>query len=345
MTMEMNDAFLQAQIQAKENDWRLLLERYKAVNAQKLKTLNDADRVPLNEDIRQLEEDIKKVQLEITEMRKTQQSSEHNLRQATHAWQENLHKINYAKVTSTLNTVFGKLKRQEGSALFVLRNSRSMGGEWCMRKVKQQISSELGTLVAPCNISFAPHQTAGDVAFLNSLSERFPIDPVATPTNLTSAIERMVDRIFQSLVSGNILLMEINLYALNPQNSFLEWFVNTFWLALVSRLSSVSRKKRKIRLLAIVSVRGSIPRACLPTTLCCKKTNFSGSKILELPLQKWTKDEICNWLFDFSGLTQQTDQLTDDDIAQIAQTIHDSTDGEPKAVYDELMETMNQYAC
>ncbi|WP_323367965.1 hypothetical protein [Leptothoe sp. PORK10 BA2] len=341
----MNTEFVQIKIQAKEEEYKLLLEKYKQVNAQKLRTLDDVNQVTLNETVRQLEAQIESLLAELDSLRKPQQSSAQTYRQATHAWQENLHKINYVKVTSTINTVFGQLQRQEGSALFVLRNSRSMGGEWCIRKVKQRISSELGTLVAPCNISFAAHQTAGPVAFLNSLAERFPVDPVATPTSLTSTIERMIDRIFQSLVSGNILLIEINLYALNPQNSFLEWFVNTFWLALVSRLSSVSSQKRKIRLLAIVSVRGSIPRDCLPTTLCCKKTNFSGSKILELPLQKWTKDEICNWLFDFSGLTQQTDQLTDADIAQIAQTIHDSTDGVPKAVYDELMETMNQYAC
>lgn len=341
MIMDVN----QILIQSKETHLQGLVKKYQAAYAQKNKTNSDVDQVSLDETIHQLEAEMQTVQAEIAQLRKNQQSSAQNYRQATRAWQDDLHKINYAKVTSLLNTVFSQLQRQEGSALFVMRNSRSMGGEWCMRKVKQQISSELGTLVAPCNISFAPHQTAKPVAFLNSLAERFPIDPVATPTNLTSAIDRMIDRIFQSLVSGNILLMEINLHALNPQNNFLEWFVNTFWLALVSRLSSISRQKRKIRLLAIVSVRGSIPRDCLPTTLCCKKTNFSGSKILELPLQKWTKDEICNWLFDFSGLTQQTDQLTDDDIAQIAQTIHDSTDGVPKDVYDELMETMQQYAC
>ena len=339
MTMEMNAEFVQIKIQAKKEEYKLLLEKYKQVNAQKLRTLDDVDKVTLNETVRQLEAQIEELLVELDQLRKPQQSSTQTYRQATHAWQENLHKINYARVTSTLNTVFGQLQQQEGSALFVLRNSRSMGGEWCIRKVKQKISSELGTLVAPCNVNFAPHQTAESITFLNSLAERFPIDPVVTPTNLTSAIDRVIDKIFQSLRSGDILLMEINIYSLNPQNSFLEWFVNTFWLALVSR------QKPRVQLLAIVSVRGSIPKSCLPTTLCCKKTNFSGSKILELPLQNWKKDEICNWLFHFSGLTQQTDQLTDDDIAQIAQTIHDSTAGEPKAVYDELMETMQQYAC
>ena len=340
MIMDVN----QILIQSRETHLQGLVKKYQAAYAQKSKTIDDINQISLNETIKQLEAEMQSVQAEIDQLRKPQQSSAQNYRQATRAWQDELHKINYANVNSTLNTVFGKLQGQERTALFVLRKSRSMGGEWCIRKVKQRITSELGILVAPCNISFAPHQTAEPIAFLNSLAERFRIETTATSTNLTSTVECMTDSIVKSLARGSILLMEINLYALNTQNSFLEWFVNTFWLALVRRLSSVPLQK-EIRLLAIVSVRGSIPRNCLPTTLCCKKTNFTGSKILELRLQSWTADEICNWLVRFSGLTQYTDQLTDDDISQIAQTIYDSTDGIPKDVYDELMETMKQYVC
>jgi hypothetical protein len=332
-------------IQTKEAHLQVLAKKYQAAYAQKAKALNETAQVSLDQEIAQLESEMQKTQDEIDELRKPQQSRNVNYRKEFVDWEEDLHKIDYSKVESSLNQVFKSLKTQEGSALFLLRKSRSMGGKWCIQKVKRRIQEDLGTLVAPCEIGFTASQQASSVAFLSRLAERYSVDIQPTPSNLSSCTHAIADHIIGSLTSGNIFLAEINLYTLNPQDSFLEWFVKDFWLSLVGRLPAISRQKKKVRLIAILAVRDSIPKACLPSAICCKKANFDGGKILELPLQKWKKEEICDWLFNFSGLTAQSTPLGDTEIDAMAQNIHAVTNGIPHDVYHELMDAMTQHAC
>lgn len=341
MTMGMNED----PIQMLQNTLQLLFAKYSAALSQKSRTLNDVDKVVLDQQIKQIESEIKTTQAALDALRLLQSSPSRNYRQVSRGWEEELHKIDYSRVESGLNTAFSALKQREGSALFLIRKSRPMGGKWCIQKVKHHIQSHLGNVIVSRSIGFSAFQKMNSVEFLNRLAEQFAVDVQPTPTNAQSYIQTIIDKIFNSLTSGNIFLLEIDIYTLNPQDTFLTWFVNKFWLPLVSQLPAVSSHKHKVRLIAILAIRSSIPKPCLPATICCNRSSFNGGKILELKLQKWTEVEIRDWLFEFSGLTVQSNRLADEAIIQMAEYIHQETNGLPNDVYHELMDAMTQCAC
>lgn len=338
---EANEVF----IQAREDEKRLLLDQYKEECTNKLTTSNASDKVIIGKKIQQLESKIKILQEEIDDLRRPQRAENIRHREAFRDWEDDLHKINFSRVESTLKPILNNLKRQEGSALFILSKSRSMGGKWCVRKIKYRIQEDLGVLGKPCEVGFSSSQTVEPRTFLNSLAGEIGLDPQVNQANIHGYVQAIIEHILDSLISGQIFLMEVSIYTLNQRDAFLKWFVNEFWMPMVSRLPAVSSQKRRIRLMAILSVQNSIPKACLPSTICCKKKDFDGGKLLELPLQKWTENEIHDWLFDFSGLTAQSEPLTNDAIAQMAQNIHQLTHGVPNDVYHELMDAMTQCAC
>lgn len=341
MLEDINEIF----IREKEKYQKSLIQQYQAACAQRLATRDDSDKVVLNEKIAQLEQDIQATQAKLNELKAAQQTSSSHLRQKTVNWEDQIHAINYNKAKKTIETVFKGLKQREGSALFLMRKSRSMGGKWCAQKVKHQIRQELGSMLMPCEVGFSHHQTVGAVEFLRDLAQRYSVDAQSEIVDVRSFSEKVIGCIIDSLVSGNILLMEIDICALSPQDTFLVWFVNGFWGPLNIRLRAVASQKQRIRLIALLSVQGTIPRTCLPVEICCKKTSFNGGKILELPLQKWTEQEICNWLFDHSGLTRQAVPLPNEGITRMAKSIHSVTNGLPRDVYHELMEEMKNCAC
>lgn len=341
MAMEVNEILVQ-QKQAYQNK---LLKKYQAAYAQMSRTLSETEKVDLVEEIKQLESLIQATQKEINELRAPQRSTSENYRQVSRTWEEELHKINYSKVESALNTVFKPLKRREGSALFFIRKSQDMGGKWCVQKIKHHIQSDLGSGLVPRSIGFSSFQNADAVGVLSRLAERYTIDIPVEPNNLKGCTQAIIKRILDSLESGQIFLLEIQLYRLQPHDSFLKWFVNDFWMPLVSQLPAISSQKRNIRLMAVLTVQGgTVSKGCLSSDLCCNKRNFNGSKIFELTLQRWTEPEICDWLFDFSGLTTQVERLNDAQIEQMAENIYHVTGGIPNKIYHELMNAMTQCA-
>ncbi|MBE9070538.1 hypothetical protein IQ260_28235 [Leptolyngbya cf. ectocarpi LEGE 11479] len=328
-------------IQQKEAYQKTLLKKYQAAYAQMSKTLSDTEKINLEEEIKQLETSIQATQREINELRVPQKSESESYRQLSNVWEEELHKINYSKVESALNTIFKPLKRREGSALFFIRKSQDMGGKWCIQKIKHRIQSDLGSGLVPRSIGFSSFQNADAMGVLSRLAERYIIDMPVEQNNLKGCTQAIIKRIIDSLESGQIFLLEIQLYRLQPHDSFLKWFVNDFWMPLVSQLPAISSQKRNIRLMAVLAVQGgTVSKGCLSSDLCCNKKNFNGSKIFELTLQRWTEPEICDWLFDFSGLTAQVKRLNDDQIEQMAENIHYVTGGIPNKVYHELMNAM-----
>ncbi len=126
-----------------------------------------------------------------------------------------------------------------------------------------------------------------------------------------------------------------------PQNEFLEWFVNSFWQELVTKISARRSDHPFIKVVGVIAVRNVIPKPALSPEFCCTKQNFSGKKILELPLQKWSDKELYEWLWKhskLSGLGYEPAQ-----IQQMAKVIYqDSEQGEPCKAYNQLMEALKE---
>ncbi|UBF27483.1 hypothetical protein K9N68_05930 [Kovacikia minuta CCNUW1] len=311
-----------------------LVQKYKALYTQLSGTLNEVDKVPIRDSIRNLEVEIQEIEAEIKQFQFSGSSDADSYRAYSTEWEEKLPKINFIKANKIITSILNKFENKEGAALFLMQNSRSMGAKWCAKNIKSQLQ-DLGKMYPPCEFEFLSHQQTRPQFFLNFLAEKFQVQQA--PGDSQTYLDMIVDRICGSLRRGNIFYIQIEIYSLHAQDDFLNWFVNQFWCPLVRRLSGLCHEHPLIRLIAVLMVRDSLPKDSLPNSLCCRKQTFHGEKILELPLQNWTEPEIHNWLVKFSGLNIQVA-----DMKQMAQSIHRVAKGRPNDVHSELMNEMSK---
>lgn len=332
-------------IKEREIQRESLIRQLTAATNQLIATTDRADQEIIKERISQLENEMRELSKEINQLRLPLQSENVRHRQLSDQWEEDFHKIDYRRVGAVLNQVFRPLKRQEGSALFLIQKGNTMGGKLCVQKIKHAIQGDLGRGIVTRNIGFPSHQIPDIDIFLSRLEEYYIEKHTPEVDSGSIRIQTLTRKIFDSLQSGQIFCIELELFTLSQQSTFLESFVNDFWLPFINQLASVSNESRRIRLIGILSVLGSVPESCLPETICHQEQRLNDrGTIIELPLERWTETDISDWLFDFSGLNSGVPGLTDTEIFTMAQTIHSVTEGVPKEVYNTLMDAMTQCA-
>lgn len=331
-------------IEPKEKLLEILIKQYEASCGQLLKQLSEADKITIEESIRQKEKEIKDLNQEIENYKVVDKQDARSYDIYHSHWEESLPKIDFKSSKVIIDEVLEKLGRnQEKSALFLLQNSAPMEGELCVGYINSRLRlQDIGTWKAPCIADFLPHQVPTRLDFLNKFANQFEVPSIDISTqDYTHAI---LDKICGSLWGSDVLLIQVGLYRLDAQDTFLEWFVNDFWQALVQqKLSERSRDHPFIKVVGVITIRSRVAKSYLPSALCCKKQTFDGGKILELPLKKWTETDISDWLFRFSKLTEPQVGLTRVDIERMANSIYHVTAGAPTSVRNELMKQMTQY--
>ena len=333
-----DESINEKRIRKKKEHLKVLLQQWELASNQLIATLNQSEKPSIQKTIDDLEKEIDELDNKIKKLQLSSFQGDTDKVYSNHSrnWEEKFPKIDFKNTNKILKSTLDKFEDQEGAALFLLQNSRSMGGHWCIKNIKSQLQG-IGKWYSPCEFEFLSHQEANPSDFLNYLAQKFAVQPC---DQIPTYTERIINNICESLCNGNILFIQIDIYDLNSQDTFLDWFVQQFWCTLLRRLPEISKKHPSIRFVAVLSIRGSIPKDFLLSDLCCKNYNFDSKKFLELPLKKWTNEEIKNWLFKFSGLTAIG--VTLQEIERMAENIHRVTKGKPDEVYKELMEAMSK---
>jgi uncharacterized protein YoxC len=239
-------------------------------------------------------------------------------RNAGNHWEDNLHRIDFAKVTKNVGEICQQLENQEGAALFLLQNSQAMGGKWGVRTIKDRLQ-DLGTWYPPLEFAFSPHQTVNSRDFLCAVAQKF--NGSMDYDTESKLVTELIKKIYGALCGGQVFLIQIEIPYLDAKSTFLEWFVDQFWCPLVRQLPLVGETSPLVKVFAVITVRGTVHKACLPEHLCCPKRQFHSEKVLNLPLQKWTEAEIRNWLVRFSGLMSPAVGMTRPEVDQMAQSV------------------------
>jgi inactive STAND/Effector-associated domain 9 len=321
----------------------LLLQQYAAAYDQLSSTIDKSEHPVINAKIQQLEDKIKIVEGEITALQNTSSNVDVRIkskvyRESFDSWEDNLYRIDFSKTTTSLNKVCQEIEYKEGAALFLLKNSTSMGGKWCIKKIVKHLQS-IGNWDPPVEFSFSSRPNINHIDFLYDIANKF--DVKIDQDNEQQIINELIKKIYLALIGGgNIFMIQVDIPYLDAKSTFLDWFVNHFWCPLIQHIPLISQKSPLVKIFAVITVRGAVEKQCLPEILLCKKPPFAGDKILEIPLQKWTEQDICNWLINFSGLMLPAVGMTRSNIESMAKSIYQITRGQPIHVYGELMNTM-----
>ncbi len=326
-------------VQIKEN---YIEQLYKQLTAayERLVQVVGADQVRVQQEVEKLEKNIKEKE---DELRKSKPVGE-NFNDFSCQWEDSIAQIDFKKATKIFESVLQQFDEREGAAFFLLENSRTMGGKWCVNKLKKFLQYKGGIWSRPYKIGFPSWQQPTPDVFLSRLGEILGVE--RNSDNLEKYAQKIVDIICQSLEHGSIIFIDLNIYDLSYDNQFLNWFINSFWRFLVGKLSIVRNKCPLVKFLAVVSVGSSVPRNSLSSENYCTKQKFDSEKILKLPLQKWTETEIRTWLKTYSGLyasnVGRTDQEIEQMIEQMAKSVYQVTKGIPIEVYRELTEELTK---
>jgi inactive STAND/Effector-associated domain 9 len=318
-----------------------LLKQLAAAYEQLSSTRNKADIPAIEEQVQQLAEKIKTVESEIDASKRASADENQILqrqvyRDSFNNWEDNLHRIDFSKVTKNLG-ICQQMEDQEGAALFLLENSQTMGGKWGVKKIRHRLQ-ELGTWYPPLEFVFSQHQTVNPTDFLCAVAQKFDGQMSQAPE--PQIIIDLIKKIYSALCGGHVLLIQIEIPYLDAKSTFLDWFIHQFWCPLVRQLPMIGRTSPLVKIFAVITVRGKVDKVCLPEAWCCPRQQFHSEKVLKLPLQKWTEADIRNWLVKFSGLMSPAVGLTRPEIEQLAQSIYQVSAGRPIDVYHELMKTM-----
>jgi inactive STAND/Effector-associated domain 9 len=324
----------------KEKHRNSLLKKLAAAYNQLNSALNQSEIPAIEEQIQQLEEKIKTVESEINSLKQASADESPVMqsqfyRSSFNNWEDNLHRIDFSKVTRKLGEICQRFEDQEGAALFLLQNSQAMGGKWGVKTIKNRLQ-ELGTWYPPLEFVFSQHQTVNPTDFLCAVAQKFDGQMSQDPE--PQIIIDLIKKIYGALCGGHVLLIQIEIPYLDAKSTFLDWFVHQFWCPLVRQLPMIGTTSPLVKVFAVITVRGNVDKACLPEALCCPKQQFHSEKVLKMPLQKWTEADIRNWLVKFSRLMSVGHTRLQ--IEQIAQSIYRVSNGRPINVYHELMKTM-----
>lgn len=240
-------------------------------------------------------------------------------------WREHLPKINFKEaVEITQELILGCDSRC--GALFLLPNSLSMGGEWCVARIRDMLGDWTQDF-KHYPIEFTYRSQLDEESILSHIAHYLDVEP--RPDDLDEYSRSIIRKICGSVQSGSIVFIELRGWELfYHMPDILRWFVDSFWVPLVRELPAIALESARVKF--VVMVVSDLPVGELPPAYTCGRHEFDNEKVLELPLQKWSRDEIKEWLQYFSGWKAQ-------DIEELAGTIYASSSrGLPALVYKAL---------
>lgn len=252
-------------------------------------------------------------------------------------WNQKIHILDFKQATKIFNDIFEKFEDKEGAFIFLLKNSSDMGGDWCIKKLKESFKARTWSVAH--EIQFGRGDTLDQNSFLSRLGGHlgFSISVV----DLQELTNQIIDKISMSIEIGSINFIELKFHSRALQKGFLEWLINIFWHQLVCKLEVIAQEKPLFKFIGIVSIQDNAKDEAILNLPCCTNQEFDCRKLLELPLENWTETEIKNWLITHSGLMLAPIKLELSKVNIIANAIHaDSDEGKPKLVFKSLLEEL-----
>lgn len=292
---------------------------------QKLARVDGAEKVRVQQEIEELNKLIQQGTSRLDGVEVAEGSSK--------PWEKDIPKINFSRVENVFKKILKQYEEDQLTACFLLQDSRSLGGKWCIEMLKQ-ILKETGDWNDPYQITFFAHHQLNGKQFLDL------IKLVDSPEDLETYTEKAIDRICSKIRSGSIIFFQIEIYSSPAAGSFLKWFIQDFWTLLVSKAAQLKTQYPLVKLVAVISATSRLSKESIDPEICCKNIKqFRGKTILELPLQKkWTQKEIEKWLLCFSRLNCMG--IEAGRICEMSKNIYNDTEGNPLQVYMEIDKTI-----
>lgn len=300
-----------------------IIEEFVAINAQ-IDTEGDKDkRILLQRKINNLEEDMEEIDTKLKEL----ENSQNDCNQIYRSIQENLPQIDFRKAMHILDIINNQFKRDVGAAFFLLEDSYSMAGELLIYKIREELKRQTRS-IKHIQVEISSNNSFDEFGLLASIGGYLSIS-LTDDSNLIDCVNLIIQTICQSLQSGSVVFIEIKKWNFLPsQDKLLSWFIEDFWCSLIHECQVVATQKQllRIKVVAIIDSESKLAPECKQLPCYCTQDDFTHTKILTLPLNRWELEDITTWLEYYSGLSAPQINLK-------AKQIHQKTmNGVPRMV-------------
>ena len=275
-------------------------KQYQAISAQILRTLNEADKIPLYEQLEQIEQKVATREQERQRLQcanSTPTPMERGLSLKAH-----LHKIDFAQARDTLPPL---LEKKNAALLLLLQESRWYCGDLCVAWLKQHLREQTGQF-KPYRIELGPSRPPNEFGLLEGVGGHLnaPRGPAETCERYAA---RLLERLAASVAHpGAIIFFEFanwDAVARCDQARVFQCFHELFWRPLAQLPATMAQ--RGCVNMKCVAVLLSDDTFDAPAALCCDNAkHFSSERAFALPLSNWTQEEIFEWLINFGGQSQ-----------------------------------------
>ena len=316
---------IQIKKKALEERFASLNQEYRLARKQLDQTSNAVDGNRLKKQIRNIEQELTDVEVDLEELEKSEQNPNRQHLQIV----EKLPEIDFSKIKKTTNKIIEKFGTDGGGAVFLLQNSHAMAGDLFTAALQEQLKQNTRHFwLHPIRFT-AAEGSLDELGILHRLARQLNIQPIADQEEYITAI---IQTICGSVQSGSIVFFELKRWEnLVPQDRILTWFVTKFWQRLVNQLPVIRKDFRRVRFIAVMTCEHSLRSEDLKLPCFCTEKTFDPTKILHLPLGNWKIKDIEEWLETFSG-------LPDSEINRMTENIYQSSlKGIPQLARDALL--------
>ncbi len=306
------------------------MEQFEALNEQYDDCFDAGEQVVLASKIKKLDSKIEKLEADLSALDQTLKGEEST------GLSEKLPYIDFKEVIQSFRNLLDYSGKQGGVSFLVLQNSRNMGGDLLMRRLREELKD--GANLKPHRVGFSGGIELNEMGLLKGISKILGIN--AGSSSLDQLLEDVVDKICASVETRSVVLIEIaEWHKLPMQEKVFSWLCSDFYTRLADKFSeTVSTQWRRVHILLIVVSDERISDNCLNVTFPLLDFSDSGmqdgslekaARIFNVSLDNWSEDDIEGWL-EFTG-------LPDNKLEDKAKRLHESSfRGIPRLVVDAI---------
>lgn len=291
-------------------------------------TTNQADKVPIQNQIEHYERELEAVEKKLQAFMPPAGEAQQRYRK----FDAHIHKIDFSEAMAAFKSIMAQFGDAGGAALFLVQNSSQMCGKLCVSQFKEFLQDQTGDW-KHYPVSFSVEKTANEWGLLEGLARHLGI--MHDADSLEQYARQILHTLCGSVRSGSVVFVEINQWdVLATPEEALKQFLEVFWLPLVNHLPGLVQQKqcRRVKFIAVITADMPLPFSPEDYDLlcCCPASGLLAEKAIDVALRWWTREEIQTWLDMFSGLdSQEVDRL-------VPQIYHISGQGMPRMVYEFL---------
>ena len=320
--------------------YELLMQQYKNACHQLCTTNNAADRPLLQAQVDSLEEQMGEVYKEWEQLERLHPDT---TRQRQQHWEDALVEIDFRKAWSEFEEVYRNHVnlREGGAALLLAPDFRTMCADLFVRELYKRLREKLpNNTVRHVPLGITDVSPLTPDLFLRRLGSGFAvsIDGADDAAKARTVTDKMCAAL---LKPGDLLFVEVKIYADFYQNeSFLGWLLDVFWHSLRASLDKATQEERTyLKCLLVFAVDQELPSSFPLEKRYCQLSKFDPRhpSLARVPLEKWSRDEVEEWLLYRSGLELPN---RDDTAREIYAA---SRNGEPMRVIAALRELFREH--